>query len=118
MNGHRRFLITLGLVQLAFACGYLGLEPVRGVSLEQRASFDAAYEILEELEDRGALREPTNFDEKMEREVLIIEAVRERLERSRGSRWFLLGAIVAFGILSLIAGLIPDRRRPRPPAEG
>ena len=118
MNGHRRFLITLGLVQLAFACGYLALEPARGVSLEQRASFGAAYEILEELEDRGALREPTDFDEKMDREVLIIEAVRERLVHSRKSRRFLIGVIASFGFLSLVAGLIPERHRPRPPAEG
>lgn len=119
MHGHRRFLITLGLIQLAFACGYAGQEPVRGVALEDRAAYGAAFEIIEELERRGALRPPADLDEKAERERLIGRAVRERLLRSRGSRRFLAGTIAAFGVLSLAVGCIPDRRRarPRPPDE-
>ncbi|MEQ9097310.1 MAG: hypothetical protein RIE32_13725 [Phycisphaerales bacterium] len=117
MNGHRRFLITLGLVQLAFACGYVGFEPARSVALEGRAASGAAYEILEELERRGALREPADFDEQIEREGMVIQSVRERLERSRGSRRFLTGMIAAFGVLSLVVGCIPDRRRALPQAE-
>lgn len=117
MNGHRRFLITLGLVQLAFACGYVGYEPARGVALEQRAAYGAAQEILEELERRGALREPSDFDEKSDREGMVIQSVRERLERSRGSRRFLAGMIGVFGVLSLVVGCIPDRRRALPQAK-
>jgi hypothetical protein len=118
MTGHRRFLITFGLLQLAFAAGYIGMEPARVVALEDRAAFGAAYEIIEELEGRGALREPVDFGEKSDREALIIRSVRERLVRARGSRHFLAGTIAVFGVLALAVGLIPDRRRALPPAEG
>lgn len=111
MNGHRRFLITLGLLQLAFAGGYIGLEPARGVALEQRAAFGAAQEIIEELEARGALREPVDYGEKSEREGLIVGSVRERLIRARGSRHFLAGTIAVFGAIALLAGFVPERRR-------
>lgn len=117
MRGHRRFLIVLGMLQLAFACGYLGLEPARTVAMEQRAAFGAAQEILEGLERRGALRDPVAFKEEIERDGLVIGAVRERLERSRGSRRFLAGTIAAFGVLALVVGCIPDRRRTRLPAK-
>lgn len=114
MNGHRRLLITLGLLQLAFAAGYIGMEPARGVALEQRAAFGAAYEIIEELKGRGALRDPVDFGEKSDREARIIRSVRERLVRARGSRHVLAGTIAVFGVLSFAAGLIPDRRRGLP----
>ncbi|MEO1278046.1 MAG: hypothetical protein AAFV77_03725 [Planctomycetota bacterium] len=116
MNRHRRFLITLGTLQLLVAVCFFMIEAGMLAKYAGRESIYAAMEIVEVLEDRGDLLVPEDSQAANGQEAAISVIVHEKIERRESTIEIYVWALAILGLLTLVAGVWPDRKKHTPQA--
>jgi len=117
MTRHRRFLLTLGILQLLAAVVLFLSWPGANTNGAGMRTWDTSRAIAQDLRDAGVnVPEVTSGGGSAAFEA-IARPVRSAIhEAESGARPPFL-AVGFFGVMALIAGGIPGRRRPLPPAE-
>ncbi|MEQ8843622.1 MAG: hypothetical protein RIB58_02115 [Phycisphaerales bacterium] len=117
MNRHRKLLLTVGIVQLA-AAGILFMfwfgANIKGV---EHRSAETATSITGGLRAAGVDVPSIEREGGLDAHEAIRQPVRSEIYASESRAWPSILAVGFFGVMALIAGLIPERRRPLPPAE-
>ncbi|NRA58834.1 MAG: hypothetical protein HRU13_12035 [Phycisphaerales bacterium] len=118
MNRHRRFLIALGIVQLLAAIAFFVLAELEVVGVNRDDATFAAIDIRETLEDRGELSVPEDATDALLQHSAIRRILLDYLYKAHGAAALVFAVFALFGLLTLIAGIVPDRKRLTASAHG
>ncbi len=118
MTRHRRFLIALGVLQL-IAAGVLFLMwiamNVKG--LENRVHV-AMEDGLGRLVSAGVVSQPADEGVRRDARGALHDPIFDLAWHAERKAVVPIATLAFFGFLTLLAGVIPDRRRALPPAGG
>ncbi len=118
MTSRRKILILLGIFQIiAFLAGWLPYFAYF-VKSGQYWANEAYMQISGDLDRAGLLVQPRTEQQDLDLWRHSIGPINREIHRARGVAFWPLVGLGIGGPVVLVLGLLPERRRARPPAEG